>query len=109
MAQKVQVQLIDDITGDEAAETINFGLDGTNYEIDLTSDNAKEMRDLLSIYTEKARKVRAGDRAGRQRPSTTNRAETQRVRQWATGAGYTVSSRGRISAEIIEAYRAANA
>ena len=39
MAQKVQVTLEDDIDGGEAAETIVFGLDGVNYEIDLSQEN----------------------------------------------------------------------
>ena len=48
MAQRVQVQLVDDLSGEEAQETVRFGLDGTNYEIDLTEQNAKSLRDALS-------------------------------------------------------------
>ena len=42
MAQKVQVLLVDDLDGGEATETVAFSLDGTTYEIDLSSDNATQ-------------------------------------------------------------------
>lgn len=108
MAQRVQVQLLDDITGEEAAETITFGLDGVSYEIDLTADNAHQLRDELSIYLEKGRKVR-GRSAAPQRFKASARDETHRIREWAEKNGYSPSSRGRISKSIIEAYQAANA
>lgn len=107
MAQRVQVQILDDITGEEAAETITFGLDGVSYEIDLTADNAHELRDVLSPYLEKGRKVR-GRSGAAQRSRTTTRDETHRIREWAQQNGYKPSSRGRISKNIIDAYQAAN-
>ena len=55
MAQRVQVQLLDDITGEEAAETITFGLDGVSYEIDLSADNAHQRgpayRSMIPAHT----------------------------------------------------------
>jgi hypothetical protein len=36
MAQKIHVELVDDIDGSPAAETVTFGLDGTEYQIDLS-------------------------------------------------------------------------
>lgn len=108
MAQRVQVQLLDDITGEEAAETITFGLDGFLYEIDLTTQNAQQLREELGVYVEKGRKVRS--RSGVQRRSMTSaRDETHRIREWAEKNGYSPSSRGRISKSIIEAYQRANA
>ncbi|WP_461171157.1 histone-like nucleoid-structuring protein Lsr2 [Arthrobacter sp. Z1-15] len=108
MAQRVQVQLLDDITGEEAAETITFGLDGVLYEIDLTAQNAHQLREEFGVYVEKGRKVRG--RSGVQRRSKTSaRGETHRIREWAEQNGYSTSSRGRISKSIIEAYQAANA
>ena len=107
MAQRVQVQLLDDITGQEAAETITFGLDGVKYEIDLTAQNARQLRDELGVYVEKGRKIR-GRSAGQRRPSTSARDETRRIREWAEKNGYSPSGRGRISQSIVEAYQAAN-
>ena len=68
MAQKVQVLLVDDLDGGEATETVSFGLDGSSYEIDLSSANADKIRKELALYTEKARKVSAPAR--RRRPRT---------------------------------------
>lgn len=107
MAQRVQVQLIDDLTGDEAAETVSFGLDGITYEIDLTAENAAQLREQLNPYLEKGRKVR-GRAAAPPRSRTSGRENTQRIRQWAEANGYQPSSRGRISKTIVEAYQAAN-
>lgn len=107
MAQRVQVQLLDDITGEEAAETVTFGLDGVAYEIDLTAENASQLREELSVYLGKGRKVRGQPRS-QQRSTTSSRDETQRIREWAEKNGYSPSSRGRVSKSIIEAYQAAN-
>lgn len=71
MAQKVFVSLVDDIDGSEADETVEFGLDGVNYEIDLSAENAEELRDALAQYVEHAR--RAG---GRKRPSSRGGAKS---------------------------------
>jgi hypothetical protein len=44
MAQKLQTFFIDDLDGSEAEGTVLFGLDGTQYEIDLSTGHAKELR-----------------------------------------------------------------
>lgn len=106
MARHVQVQLLDDITGEEAAETIRFGLDGVSYEVDLTTDNARKLREELAVYLARGRKVRG--RSGVSRTRSKPRDETRVIREWAEKNGYNPSLRGRISANIIEAYQAAN-
>jgi hypothetical protein len=50
MAQQVQTLLIDDLDGGEAEETVRFGLDGTEYEIDLSAKNADALRKALAWY-----------------------------------------------------------
>ena len=45
MARKVQVLLVDDLDGGAADETVSFALDGASYKIDLSSINAKKLRD----------------------------------------------------------------
>ena len=62
MATKTQVVLIDDFTGDPADTTVKFALDKTEYEIDLSDENAAEMREELSRYVDAARKVTGGGR-----------------------------------------------
>jgi predicted ABC-class ATPase len=104
VAQKVEVILIDDLDGGKAEESVRFGLDGVQYEIDLSAENAREMREALSRYT------RAGRRTtqGKSKPGAASRnQEAARIREWAKANGYNVSARGRVSSEIAEAYRAA--
>ena len=113
MAQKVQVLLVDDIDGGTADETVTFALDGVSYEIDLTTEHAAELRDALGTWVGHARKVggrssgRSGgsSSAGGSRPRRSSDAGA--VRAWAKENGHEVSERGRISAEIREAYEAA--
>ena len=111
MAQKVQVLLVDDIDGGTADETVSFALDGVSYEIDLTTEHATELRDALATWVGHARKT--GGRTG-SRGASTGAARPRRasdagaVRAWAKENGFEVSERGRISAEIREAYDAAH-
>ena len=115
MAQKVHVHLVDDLNGEEAHETVRFGLDGTNYEIDLTGDNAHRLRSTLSEYVDKARKANSGRKSqGGQKSTSTasgsgrSKEETQAIRQWAQDNGHNPSSRGRITQSIIDAYNQAH-
>lgn len=114
MAQKVQVLLVDDLDGGEAKETVKFGLDGVNYEIDLSDSNAQGLRDALATYVEKARKLGRASTgratAARSRGTSTSssdREQNRAMREWARRNGYkNVSDRGRISQEIQDAYNA---
>ncbi len=107
MAQKVNIVLVDDIDGSEATETVSFGLDGTNYEIDLNDANAASLREALSGYVGHARKVAGGTRRTNRRTSAGS-SNTKDVREWAKANGYDVSERGRISADVKQAYDAAH-
>jgi hypothetical protein len=114
MARKTVVQFIDDLDGSEAAGTVTFGLDGTNYEIDLSDSHAAELRDAVARYIAAARKVgRAAPRGRALRvvpaaaPARADREQSAAIREWARASGYKVSDRGRISAEITEAFHAA--
>ena len=57
MAQKVQTLFVDDIDGSAAEGTIRFGLDGTDYEIDLNTEHAQALRDALAPYIGSARRA----------------------------------------------------
>lgn len=109
-------QLIDDIDGGKAEESVLFAIDGTNYEIDLSRRNAARLRDLLNGYTPYARAVRGGVQQRRRRrrrvaPTTTTTSfvevDNRAVRAWAASNGIELSTRGRIPASVIEQYRAA--
>jgi hypothetical protein len=95
MAQKIETVLVDDFNGEPAAETVQFGVDGRHYELDLTKDNAKQLRAELKTYVRHARPVAPPKRA----------QEAASIRAWAKGNGYDVSARGRIRRDVIEAYR----
>lgn len=109
MAQKVNIVLVDDLDGGSADENVRFGLDGVSYEIDLSSANAAELRSSLERFVAAARKTSGGGRAARSKPVASGRGnDSAQIRQWARENGYTVNSRGRIQAEIQEAYQKAN-
>lgn len=95
MAQKVEVVLVDDLDGSAADETVNFALDGRNYEVDLSEEHARELRDFLKVYMKKGRAVAP--------PSP--KVEAAEIRKWAADNGYEVSNRGRLHRDVVEAYR----
>jgi hypothetical protein len=112
VAQKVMVSLIDDLDGSQADETVEFGLDGKSYEIDLSTTNARKLRDVLTEYVTAARRP-GGRRRGRTSATTTpatsgrtpvGREQNQAIRDWARKRGMKVSDRGRIPADVLDAY-----
>jgi nucleoid-associated protein Lsr2 len=109
MAKKVTVSLIDDFDGKQADETVQFGLDGVSYEIDLSEKHAKKMREDLRPWVDAGRRI-GGSR--RRRGVGTggvsgDRKQSAEIREWARKSGYEVARRGRIPAEVLDAYRAA--
>ncbi|WP_400160405.1 Lsr2 family protein [Arthrobacter sp. BPSS-3] len=108
MARKVHVQLIDDISGEDAQESVRFALDGVEYEIDLAEENAVGLRKALEPYIAHGRRVRGAATGQKSRGTTSSREETQRIREWAVSNGYNPSARGRISQDILKAYNDAN-
>ena len=106
MAQKVTVELEDDLDGSPADETVRFGFDATEYEIDLSEKNARAFRTQLAPFVEHARKP--GRRPARRAARTAaGRQRSGEVRAWAKDHGIAVSARGRIPASVIEQYQAA--
>ncbi|PVZ07852.1 histone-like nucleoid-structuring protein Lsr2 [Actinomycetospora cinnamomea] len=122
MARRTVVTLLDDLDQSPADETVEFGLDGVTYEIDLSAQHAATLRDALRDYVEHARRT-----GGRRRTSTggssggrsatggdrrngtggrasVDREQNQAIREWARKQGMTVSERGRIPREVTDAY-----
>lgn len=112
MAEKHIVRLVDDLTGDDAAETVSFALDGSRYEIDLTADNAARLRETLAVYIASARRsARSGPRlagGGSRRGTRADREQTAAIREWARNNGHEIGEKGRIPAHIVAAYHATN-
>ena len=114
MAQKVQVLLTDDLDGSDADETISFGFEGTQYEIDLNKKNADAMRKAITKYTVAARRAsgRSAGGSSRGRGSRSNGRpdrdyDPKAVRQWAESQGIEVSARGRVPTDVVTKFQAA--
>jgi hypothetical protein len=108
MAQKIQTLFIDDIDGGAADGTVRFGLDGTEYEIDLNSKHTEELRKVLADYAAHGRKVGGTTRrAPRGRSAGADVVDTAKVREWAKESGFAIKDRGRVPATVVEKYKAA--
>ncbi|MGD9988393.1 histone-like nucleoid-structuring protein Lsr2 [Pseudonocardia sp.] len=105
MAKQTTVTLVDDLDGSEAAEQVEFALDGKTYEIDLSSANVKRLRAALDPFINAARRSpsrRSGPGPAR---ASSDREQNQAVREWALQQGMKISERGRIPTNVLEAYR----
>jgi hypothetical protein len=112
VGERVSVTRFDDFDNElEASETITYALDGTTYEVDLSGKNAKRLRGELEKWIEVSRKVSgpsgprravrsgiSGDGAG---------LPLAEIRAWAKDNGFEVPDRGRVSAAIVRAWKAA--
>lgn len=121
MARKIVHQLVDDLDGTVLevgdGETVLFSLDGTAYEIDLTHDNANALRDVLAPYIDAARRVSSRGTTSRAATPSNGGGRKQKragqrdyapIREWAAKNGYQVSERGRVPAQVLDAYDAAH-
>ena len=112
MSRRTVIELRDDTDGSPAAETVTFGLDGAELEIDLNKDNAEKLRQAMAPYVSAARTVggrRRGTRkTGDGRGAPRDREQLRAIREWAKENGMKVSERGRIPAEVEEAYNRAH-
>lgn len=129
MAKQETISLVDDLVGGQADETIEFGIDGVLYSVDLTTANAKTLREGLLPYTS------VGERLGKwaQRPKAQvnvtlpvreqsgRRTESRRasnsvqgrrrnaaIREWAKKRGLKINERGRVPVHVQEAYAQEN-
>jgi hypothetical protein len=114
MAQKVIVELVDDLDGTASDDisTVSFSLDGADYEIDLSESNAEDLRGILAEFVAAAR--RTGGRIKRSSGSTksparpaADREQTKAIREWARNNGFELADRGRIPANVLTAYEEA--
>jgi Lsr2 len=105
MARKTTVMLQDDLDGTPATQTIRFGYQGIDYEIDLNDVNAKEMTTWLENYVSHGRRV-----GGRKQPGAKPLGSTEaaKIRAWASAQGFEVSSRGRIPAQLARQFEEAH-
>lgn len=110
MAKKTIVQLTDDLDGSKADKTLSFSLDGVSYEIDLSEKNFAALEKTFAKYVEAARRVGGRAASGRGRTTrTTVASDPKAVRAWAASNGIEVNPRGRIPADVVKRFEAANA
>jgi len=112
MAKRTVTVVVDDLTGEESteAETVRFGFGFASYEIDLGPDSRAKFEEALEPYISVARRVAgSSSSSGPARRSTSGaRTDLAQVREWANANGHAVSSRGRVSQSVLDAYDAAN-
>ncbi|UKD59703.1 Lsr2 family protein [Amycolatopsis sp. FU40] len=106
MLQKVLVEMIDDLDGTEASQTVPFGLDGAQYEFDLSDDNAAALRDQLAAFIASARRTGGRKTTGSAAaaPTAEDRERSKAIRTWAVANQWAVAARGRIPANVVAAY-----
>ncbi|MBB1032669.1 Lsr2 family protein [Dietzia sp. SLG310A2-38A2] len=112
MAQQFQVRYIDDIDGTELGEeanSISFAFEGKEYSIDLSDENAEAFREVMAPYIDAGHRVTGGkSKPARKAAAKSGSGDTKAIREWARENGFDVSDRGRIPADVMEAYAAAN-
>ena len=108
MAKRTVTTLIDDLDESEADETVKFGLDGVQYEIDLSAKNAAKLREALSPYVTVGRRIGRGQPAPSRRrlSAPSDRAQNKAIRDWARSKNKQISDRGRIPEDIVAEYHA---
>lgn len=112
MAQRTILELVDDLDGGKADETVTFALDGVEFEIDLSADNAARLRDIFAEFVGHAR--RTGGRKARSTggvakvASGNGKPDTQAVREWARSQGETVAERGRVPQALVIRFQEAH-
>lgn len=115
MAQKVVREFIDDIDGSQAERTFSFAVDGTQYEIDLSTSNIAEFKQAIGGFIESSRKVKPGSYTYRARSSNGSsgsgrgKEQLKAIREWLRQKGHAVQDRGRIPANLIAEFDAAHA
>jgi len=108
--RKLVTQLVDDIDGGRADETVSFALDGRSYEIDLSEENAASLRRALDEYVSRARRANDVPRVRKAVSPGAHRdpSQTRAIHDWAQRNGHHISSRGRIPRPVVTAYEAAH-
>ena len=106
MAQKVLVQLVDDLDGATSVDvsTVLFGLDGVTYEIDLGPENAERLRELFAEYIGAARRTGGRLKRGTRPADKSGDGESAQIREWALENGFDLAARGRIPGHVVAAY-----
>jgi hypothetical protein len=108
VAQKVSVTYACDYDGKDIPRgqetTRSFGIDGREYEIDLCRKHNDRLSQVLGAYLGVSRRV---SRPPRRRRTMAHRQRSAEIRAWAKQRGIGVSDRGRIPANVVTRFEAA--
>jgi hypothetical protein len=108
VAQRTEIVFTDDLDGGPADETVRFGIDGTQYEIDLSKTHADQLRSALQPFVASARRVTAAGSKRPARPAARRGGPSPSdVRAWARSEGIEVKDKGRVPAELVVKFQAA--
>jgi Lsr2 len=115
MTRIVTVVMTDDIDGSPDAQTLRFGYQGQQFEIDLAGKNHAAFLATVQPFIAAARVVpgrrrpRAAARTRRSGGSlSVDRVDRAAVRAWAESQGIRIARRGRIRGDVLERYAAAH-
>ncbi|TXI54015.1 histone-like nucleoid-structuring protein Lsr2 [Mycolicibacterium mageritense] len=113
--KKIIHQILDDLDGSEISdgggERVKFALRGVRYQIDLSTANVTKLEKAFKPYIDAASKIQGKSEArpkAKPKGRATAKEQTADIREWARDRGYTVSDRGRIKADIVQAYKSAH-
>jgi hypothetical protein len=99
------ISLADDLDGRTAEKSVSFALDGVHYEIDLSSDNAAPLREVLWPWIRLAQQAnRPPHRPGGVMRLVVDHHQTPEIRRWARSRGLYVAARGRLPTTLVYAY-----
>lgn len=101
-------------SADEKITTVDFGLDGVDYQIDLCADEEAALRDLLQRHADAGRRKPAKRADGSDQPkrgeaskkTRERREKLKRIREWANDNPDmpNVSDHGRVPEQVIAAW-----
>jgi hypothetical protein len=107
MARRVETTLVDDLDGSAADRTVAFGVEGKEYEIDLSESNLARFNEAVGPWVGAARKAGKATRGkGGGAAAASDRSENHAIREWARAEGFQVTARGRLPGVVVTAYRA---
>jgi hypothetical protein len=112
VAQRTILELVDDLDGGQADETVTFALDGVEFEIDLSAENAARLRDAFAEFVGHARRTGGRKQRGAgmvvAKTTSNGKPDTQAVREWARSQGETVAERGRVPQALLTSFQEAH-
>lgn len=113
MPERVRVELVDDLDGSPAEESVHWGWEGRQLVIDLNKKNAEKFRKAVEAFVaasradeqaKPARRTPGIPKPTKKRSGASGRQDVATVRGWARENGMTVPDRGRLKPEVLEAY-----